>query len=71
MEQKMSAGKAIFSFVVGGAMGVGTACLVSRIRASRQYAVETARRSREQEALAQIPGTYCAVPEGADICYPE
>ena len=65
MEKQRIANKGIVTFLVGGAIGVGAGFLLSRVCDVGQAAQ---RKTRDGEVPA---GTYCAVPEGADICFPE
>ena len=65
MEKQTIANKGILSFLVGGAIGVGAGLLLSRACNTEQA---TQGKTRDGELPA---GTYCAVPEGADICFPE
>ncbi len=65
MEKQTSASKGLLTFLVGGAIGVGAGLLLSRAYSMGQ-AAEGKTRGGESPA-----GTYCAVPEGADICFPE
>ena len=65
MEKQASANKTILTFLVGGAIGMGAGFLVSKACNMRQPAEG---KIRDSEAPG---GTYCAVPEGADICFPE
>ncbi len=66
MEKQMNAGKGFVTFLLGSAVGAGAAFLMSKVC------------KKGSGAMASRPGTngeeatpYCAVPEGADICYPE
>ena len=69
-KQQMKTGKAIITFLVGGAMGVGAACLMSKVCKMRGPSAGTA--GQKQDGSQTRPTTpYCAVPEGADICFPE
>ena len=65
MEKQTSASKGILTFLVGGAIGVGAGLLLSRACSTGQ---EAEGKTGDGESPA---GTYCAVPEGADICFPE
>jgi len=65
MEKQTIANKGILTFLVGGAIGVGAGLLLSRACNTEQAAQG---KTRDGEVPA---GTYCAVPEGADICFPE
>ena len=65
MEKQRIANKGLMTFLVGGAIGVGAGLLLSRACDVGQAAQ---RKTRDGEVPA---GTYCAVPEGADICFPE
>ena len=65
MENQISPNRTLLTFLVGGALGVGAGLLVSKALTMRQ--------SLEGKAKDdQAPSShYCAVPEGADICFPE
>ncbi len=65
MERETSASKGILTFLVGGAIGVGAGLLLSRACGMGQSAEGKTRDGESPD------GTYCAVPEGADICFPE
>jgi hypothetical protein len=65
MEKQTGANTGILTFLVGGAVGVGAGLLLSRVCRTGQA---TQGKSRDGESSAE---TYCAVPEGADICFPE
>ena len=65
MEKQRIANKGILTFLVGGAIGVGAGFLLSR-------ACDTGQAAEGKTRDGEVPaGTYCAVPEGADICFPE
>lgn len=64
MEKQISTNKGILTFLLGGAIGVGAGLLLSRACNTGQ---ETQGKTRDADAA----GTYCAVPEGADICFPD
>ncbi|MGD0231917.1 MAG: hypothetical protein ABSC19_16445 [Syntrophorhabdales bacterium] len=70
METRMNVTRAIVTFLVGGAMGVGAACLMSRACAMRKSNTGGSRQ-KPGEVPTQPATPYCAVPEGADICFPE
>ncbi len=67
MEKQLRAGKALVTFLLGGAMGAGAAVLMSKVCKTRNTA--------GQNGAGTGPGRpatpYCDVPEGADICFPE
>ncbi len=54
-----NSGKFFVLFLAGSAIAAGVALLMSKVR------------KRGLESAARTPGTYCSVPEGADICFPE
>ena len=65
MEKEMiggkNSGKAFVVFLVGSAVAAGAALLMSKV----------CKKGSKEAAGGETSGTYCAVPEGADICYPE
>ncbi len=70
MENQRTSGWSFVSFVVGAAVGLGAGMLTARSRRSKagelpSNKVASERGDRGEDTL------YCAVPEGADICYPE
>ena len=65
MEKQTSTSKEILTFLVGGAIGVGAGLLLSRA-----YRMGQAAEGKTRDGKSPA-GTYCAVPEGADICFPE
>jgi hypothetical protein len=65
MENQINTSKTLLTFLVGGAIGASAALIVSKACNMRQAGA-----GRSQDG--QTPATpYCAVPEGADICFPE
>ncbi len=66
MEKQRNTGKGVVTFLLGSAVGAGAAFLMSRVcKMKGSVAGAAAQKGAEGE------GIYCAVPEGADICYPE
>jgi hypothetical protein len=62
----------VLSFLAGGLIGVGVALLVSPEPAQIKEKLRSAFGRKEKLSREQIieEGIQCAVPEGADICYP-
>jgi hypothetical protein len=69
MKKEMSAGKksgkALVVLLVGSAVVAGAALLMSKVCKKGSKA------QRIDGAGSEGSGTYCSVPEGADICFPE
>ena len=65
MEKEMiggkNSGKAFVVFLVGSALAAGAAFLLSKV----------CKKGSKEAAEGETSGTYCAVPEGADIRYPK
>jgi hypothetical protein len=57
------------SFLLGGAVAVGTALVFRRINKKKSQ-VEGKPEGKIIDRADAPEGIYCAVPEGADICYP-
>ena len=70
MEKQTNTSLTLITLLLGGAVGVGAGYLVSRACGvcSSVGRKEKTIAGRNDEAL-NTP--YCAVPEGADICYPD
>ncbi len=59
--------KAVVTFLVGSAVGIGAGVLMSKVcKVAPMRRMMLPKKPERQE-----PSTYCQVPEGADICYPE
>ena len=69
MEKQMNAGKVFVTFLLGSAVGAGAAFLMSKV-CKTKGSIAGAAASRQGGADGEAT-PYCAVPEGADICYPE
>ncbi len=67
MERRSRFLKGALSFVVGGAAAVGAGILMSKM--CKRDSEFTEKEGVAGKA-AQSSEPYCAVPEGADICYP-
>ncbi len=63
----------VLSFFAGGLVGLGVAMLMSPQGNEIKEKIKSAVGRRERLTREQIieEGMQCAVPEGADICYPE
>ena len=63
---------AVLSFIVGGLIGLGIALLMTPNPAEIKKRIKDAIGKREKLTREQVieEGMQCAVPEGADICYP-
>ncbi len=59
--------KALATFLIGGAVGMGAGLLMSKVCKEGM----SARRAMLPKKSEQEPTPYCSVPEGADICYPQ
>ncbi len=70
MGKQMNTGKAFVTFLLGGAVGAGAAFLMSRA-CKMKGSTAGAAASRPGGADTEAATPYCAVPEGADICFPE
>jgi hypothetical protein len=70
MEKRMHAGKFFLTFLLGSAAGAGAAFLMSKV-CRMKGPIAGAAASKPGEAGGEAATPYCAVPEGADICYPE
>jgi uncharacterized protein (DUF697 family) len=68
MEKQVNTGKGIVTFLLGSALGAGAAFLMSRVCKMKG---PIAGATTQKSSGADGETTYCAVPEGADICYPE
>jgi hypothetical protein len=65
----MDKGKALATFLVGSAVGVGAGLLMSKMC---KVGTPPRRTVLPKKPEAQEPTPYpCTVPEGADICYPQ
>lgn len=60
--------KALATFLVGSAVGMGAGLLMSKVC---KVGTSSRRTMLPKKPEAQEPTPYCAVPEGADICYPQ
>ncbi len=62
----------VLSFLVGGLIGVGIALLMAPQPGEIKERIKSAVGRREKLTREQVieEGIQCAVPEGADICYP-
>ena len=62
----------ILSFLVGGIMGVGIALLIMPQSGEIKERIRSAITRKEKLTREQVieEGIQCAVPEGADMCYP-
>ena len=62
----------ILSFFVGGLLGVSVALLMGLQLGEIRERIKSAIGRREKLSREQIieEGIQCAVPEGADMCYP-
>jgi hypothetical protein len=69
MEKQMNMGKAFVAFLLGSVAGAGAAFLMSRA-CKMKGPIAGAAASRPGGAGGETT-PYCAVPEGADICFPE
>jgi hypothetical protein len=70
MESQSTSGWSFVSFVVGAAVGLGAGMLTARSLRSRFW--ESSSKKTGIRGSDSVENThYCAVPEGADICYPE
>ena len=67
MERQLRAGKALVTFLLGGAIGAGAAVLMSKVCKMRN----TAAQDGTGTGSGRLATPYCDVPEGADICFPE
>lgn len=69
MEKQTNAARTLITFLLGSAVGVGAGFLVSKACGVCSSIGKEAKITDgcSDEAL----NTPCAVPEGADICYPE
>ncbi len=63
----------VISFFVGGTIGVGLTLLLAReakmIEARLRSTLGKGEKLTREQIIAE--GLYCAVPEGADLCFPE
>jgi len=62
----------VLSFFVGGLIGVGVALLLVPRPGEIQARIKSTVGRREKLTREQVieEGLQCAVPEGADMCYP-
>jgi hypothetical protein len=69
MEKQPDRGRTFVTFLLGSAVGAGAAFLMSRAcKMKGPVAGATALKTGGADGEAT---PYCAVPEGADICFPE
>jgi gas vesicle protein len=63
----------VISFFAGGLIGVGAAMFLAPALGSLRARAKPGQGRREPLTREQIieEGLQCAVPEGADICFPE
>jgi hypothetical protein len=64
MERHANTCRALVTFLLGGAVGMGAAFLMSKVCRMR---------GGEEGSKTEVgqPTPYCDVPEGADICFPK
>ncbi len=63
----------VLSFLVGGFIGMGVALIMAPRPGEIRERIRSAVTRKEKLTREQVieEGFQCAVPEGADICYPE
>ncbi len=63
----------LWRVLVGAALGAGAALLLTPARESVKAFLKPRMKGRQAGSAEdrKSEGTYCAVPEGADICFPE
>jgi hypothetical protein len=71
MDREMHTSKAVLTFLAGSALGVGAGLLVSKAYRAKGQVAATTGRQKAPSGAHNTSTPYCAVPEGADICYPE
>jgi hypothetical protein len=69
MEKQINAGRGFITFLLGSVVGAGAVFLMSRA-CKMKGPIAGAAASRPDGAGGEAT-PYCAVPEGADICFPE
>jgi len=69
MEKQMNTGKGFVTFLLGGAVGAGAAFLM--LRACKMKGSIAGATAQKGGGAGGEATPYCAVPEGADICYPQ
>ncbi len=69
MEKQKTSAWAIVSFAVGAVVGIGAGMMTAR--ACKFKPGRLTSRPATPNSGADTGTPYCAVPEGADICYPE
>ena len=69
MEKQNGTAKDAITFLLGGAVGMGAGLLLHKACVGRCGAGKPVQEKGSRDG--QKSDTYCAVPEGADICFPD